>query len=420
MSKEMKNILIAIITLAINVLAPILMIDMYNDYTAKSFVIGTPDKVVKIENLDINNYIFQENLSTMNFVEAENENEYIFNYYFGAKDFNSTENNYLIYINDYMLSITNIEARAISGCHTRYFRDSNGEVCNEVDIEVTFEFYSTYSYLLMKLTTPDITYFNGFRENPGLVLTLSKVDYGMLGNLDNYKEVVTLQQELTELQERYNTLQSQYTDLQNQYNQSNLNNEELSTQISTLNGQIAELQARLDAYDKQGKYEVTFQSSGITQEVALVESSVGALTTEQVPTLEHTQVAHFVGWSIDGATIVDPTTINITSNTTFVAVWTTIKGTWNFTATGYLSQYAASGEFFITSNGISDTSSCLTGYSLADSGDYYFIYQCSSKDYLDIIYLADSDTIVVYGSEMGVDGFEYDDVTIVGTATRIS
>lgn len=209
MNKEIKNIVILLITLVVNALAPILMVDMYQDYTAKSFVIGTPDEVVKIENLDVSNYVFQENLSKMNFVTTETENEYIFNYYFDAKEFDSTTNNYLIYINDYMLSITNLETKAISGQHTRYFRDSSNEICNEVDIEVTFEFYSTYSYLLVKLTTPDITYLNGFRENPGLVLTLSKVDYGMLGNLDEYKEVVTLQQQLDELQDMYDSLQSQ-------------------------------------------------------------------------------------------------------------------------------------------------------------------------------------------------------------------
>lgn len=182
MSKEMKVILFVFITMILNILAPILMIDMYKDYTAKSFIIGSPQDVVKIENLDIKDYVFQENLSNMNFVETENENEYVFTYYFGASDFDSSENNYLMFINDYMLSISSLEIKAITGTHVRYFKDINHEICNEVNFEIRFEFYTNYSYLLVKINTEDITYFNGFTENPGFILTLSKVNYNMIGN----------------------------------------------------------------------------------------------------------------------------------------------------------------------------------------------------------------------------------------------
>ena len=400
MNKEIRNVLICIITLVINVLAPILIIDMYKDYTAKSFIVGAPDKVVKIENLDIKDYVFQENLSQMNFATTENENEYIFNYYFNTVDFNSTANNYLIYINDYMLSITSLESKAISGRHTRFFRDSKGQICNEVDIEVTFEFYSTYSYLLVKLTTPDMSYLNGFRENPGLVLTLSKVNYGMLGNLDNYKEVVTLQQQLSELQNKYNELQSQHSILQNQYNQSSSSNVELTSQITELNRQIIDLQERLDAYNKENKYEIAFESKGVTQEVVLLEMG-SKLTTEQIPTLSHTDISHFAGWSLDGTTIIDPATVDITANTTFKAVWRDINGTWAINPeciTEDNSWITELDKNIVISNDTL-TATCNGGYEFNVGtykyNDYAYYGQLSTKECITYIYSAELDVIVM-------------------------
>lgn len=428
-----STIIFVLITMALNVLAPILMIDMYKDYTAKSFIIGTPDKVVQIENLDVNNYVFQENLSKMNFVSNGNENEYVFNYYFEAKDFNSTENNYLIYVNDYMLSITNLESKAISGTHTRYFIDANNEVCNEVDIEVTFEFYSTYSYLLVKLTTPDMSYLNGFRENPGLVLTLSKVDYGMLGNLDNYKEVVTLQQELKDLQDTYNSLQSSYNSLQQQYNQSNSNNTALEAQISqlentitNLNNQITDLQARLDAYDKDNKHEITFQSKGVTQDVLLIDKTISNLTLEQIPTLEHTQSSHFSGWSLDGETVVDPTTVEITSNTTFIAVWITIVGTWSVNDDcfdgGYI--YEADKTVVITEESVIATYNDGTEFSMTDkyAENIYFGQFQFGNEYMIYAYNGETDTLHIFYNGSGysdmMEYVDFDDLSVI--ATRVN
>lgn len=396
MSKETKTLLFVIITLVINVLAPILMIDMYKDYTAKSFIIGTPDKVVKIENLDVKDYVFQENLSTMNFVSNGNENEYIFNYYFEAKDFDSTTSNYLIYINDYMLSITDLEAKAISGHHTRYFRDANQDICNEVDIEVTFEFYSTYSYLLVKLTTPDITYFNGFRENPGLVLTLSKVDYGMIGNLEDYNELVTLQQQLDELQHMYDTLQAEHTTLQSQYNQTAGDNEELNTQISVLNAQIQdlnnqiiELQARLEAYDRSVSYEIGFISNTEVQKVVLVPKDTAQLTLDQVPVLEHTDSKHFVGWSLDGETVIDPSTVTLTANTDFIAVWRSMVGEWSFiTSGGEESSFEITEDMLYISYFEPITSPCkLNDYA-------YYAYIAYEEGYV-YVYSAELDVIFI-------------------------
>ena len=422
MNKEIKIVILVVLSLVVNIMAPMLMVDLYKDYTAKSFIVGTPDKVVKIENLDVKDYVFQENLSKMNFVGTQTENEYIFNYYFDARDFDSTTNNYLIYINDYMLSITNLESKSISGKHTRYFKDSNKQICNEVDIEVTFEFYSTYSYLLVKLITPDMSYLNGFRENPGLVLTLSKVNYGMLGNLETYKEVVTLQEQLDELQKKYTELQSQYSSLQGQYDSATSSNSELSTQIAEMEAEIADLQARLEAYDKQNKYEVRFQSEDITQEVALVE--VGSkLTTEQVPALSHTSTSHFVGWSLDGTTIVDPTSIDITSNTTFKAVWRTINGTWTISTVDDYYVFDADKIIIINDSGLTATCKNGTEFNLGTGKyeDNVYYGQMTSKEYLLYVYDVENDILEILLEEIGYDNFDYTlqykDV-IVATATR--
>lgn len=236
-----------------------------------------------------------------------------------------------------------------------------------------------------------------------------------------YEETIeNLNNEIEDNNAKISDLEKEIAKLENDLKLLNQTNSSLQDEINTKQNQIIDLQERLEAYDKEGKYEVTFQSNGVTQEVVLVESSIGVLTTEQILTLAHTQSAHFAGWSIDGSTIVDPTTINITANTTFIAVWRTIEGTWDFVATGYLSHYATSGELILTNEGIDSSSVCLLQeFYLVDSGEYYFVYN-RAKDYLDVTYLADSDTIVVYGTEIGSPEFDFSENCIVGTATRIN
>lgn len=260
MSKEIKIILFIAISMIINIIAPIMCINTVRDYTRTSEIVGSPsNEIVISEFVPVENYVFQENLSKINFVADEETGYYLYSYYFSAKDFDSSKHNYSIFINDYALTITSLQNKAISGQYKMNFKDISGNILNTVTIDVTFEFYSSYSYLFLKIDTTDITYFNGFRENPGFVLTLSAVSYSV-GELEiNSTEDVI---------------------------------------IPTI-------------------YDVTFKVDDEVYQVYNIES--GSHT--QVPTNPLKNGYSFKGWSIDGTNKVDLNEYVIEEDTTLIALW---------------------------------------------------------------------------------------------------
>jgi len=260
MSKETKSLLIILVTIAVNILAPILMRDMYKDYTKKSEIVGTPSNEVVInEHISVKDYVYQENLSKINFVQDESSGLYTYSYYFSPVDFDSTQNNYGVFINDYMCTLKNLQAKSISAEHIRHFNDISKEVINTITLDITFEFYTSYSYLLITLDTDDITYFNGFKENPGFVLTLSALNFA-----NTYTEV--------EIPEDNSCLVEYVVD---------------SATYSTV---------RLE----QGS------------------------TLPNIPTAPTKDGYIFKGWSIDGSTVVDLTALTINEDTTIYALFNQI------------------------------------------------------------------------------------------------
>ncbi|MBQ8430592.1 MAG: InlB B-repeat-containing protein [Clostridia bacterium] len=261
MSKEIKIILFIAISMIINIIAPIMCINTVRDYTRTSEIVGSPsNEIVISEFVPVKNYVFQENLSKINFVADEETGYYLYSYYFSTKDFDSSKNNYEIFINDYALTITSLQNKAISGQYKMNFKDISGNILNTVTIDITFEFYSSYSYLFLKIDTTDITYFNGFRENPGFVLTLSAVDYGMNGIIIDSDEDVT-------------------DEVETSYTAKFIVNEELYA-VKTVK-----------------------------------ESENYAITLPDNPDIEN-----FAGWTVDGQTKVDFSSFIWTADTTFTAL----------------------------------------------------------------------------------------------------
>ena len=83
MSKESQNILIGIITLIINIIAPILLVNTIKDYTRTSEIVGSPSNDIVIsEYIPFKHYVIQENLSKINFEEDEESGYYFYSYYF--------------------------------------------------------------------------------------------------------------------------------------------------------------------------------------------------------------------------------------------------------------------------------------------------------------------------------------------------
>lgn len=330
MSKEGKNILIIIITSIINILAPIMLVNTIHDYTKKSEIVGSPsNEIVISEYVPVKNYVFQENLSRINFVEDETTGYYLYSYYFSEKDFDSSKNNYSVFVNDYICTITALQNKAISSEYVMHFRDINKEVLNTVTIDISFEFYSSYSYLLLKIDSEDITYFNGFKDNPGFVLTLSAVDYDMKG-LNKVQNNNVASPEVTTCAISYIVDDSTYftTAVEENTRLDSLPTEPVkegynfigwsidgTNKVDVLGLDITEDTTFVALWDKY--YTVTFEVDGQTSIQIIKESEDFALNIPVNPTIEG---AEFKGWSVNGS-IVDPSSYTITEDTTFVAVF---------------------------------------------------------------------------------------------------
>lgn len=185
MDKEFKNVVFVILTLILNVLAPILVFNTIQDYTKTSQVYGLPYTYEVSEYINSKDYLFQENLSTISYT-AEQSGDivlYTYNYHFEAIDLDTSKYNYGVFVNDYICTIDTLDARSITSTHLHDFYDINKTLINSVELNIEFKSYTTYSTLLITITATnnDLTYWNNYCTNPGFVLTLSKM--GTFGNL---------------------------------------------------------------------------------------------------------------------------------------------------------------------------------------------------------------------------------------------
>lgn len=227
-----------------------------------------------------------------------------------------------------------------------------------------------------------------FKKNNDIAPKEGSIEY-------TYEETIeNLNNEIKELNAKNSILEEKNAKLENDLKLSGEINSSLQDEINTKDNQIIDLQQCLEAYDKEGKCEVRFQSNGVTQDVVLVEIGL-TLTSEQVLTFEQTESACFVGWSLDGEAVVEPTTIPINSNTTFIALWKTIKGTWNVTYVSHVNTGEETDVVTITDDGVefSFQNREFTYYP-ETSTDYYYQYG-SAKDVVCFKYNSNDDTLVV-------------------------
>lgn len=181
MRRETKIIIFAIITIVLNVLAPFLVVKMVKDYDKNSHIYGSPDmSYYEVSTyVKTSDYVYQENLSNVSFEEDTANSCWVYNYHVSNKDFDSTTNNYAVFINDYICSVSELYAKSLTAVHSFNFLDINQKVLGSASLNIRFEFFSSYTNLVIKLTTTDKGYFNSYLDNPGLILTLSKVDSGL-------------------------------------------------------------------------------------------------------------------------------------------------------------------------------------------------------------------------------------------------
>lgn len=326
--------------------------------------------------------IFSQNINDVSFTSRDGTASYNFN--FEPKEFNGLEHNYIIYVNDYIVNNITQNAGTISGTHTMNFLDVDSDILCSSDISITFALRSLSSSLNVSLPAEDLGYLMNYFKSDNFIITLalSPFEFGnkdgevdekvnqiieltnqvnslsgqintLNGQITDYVQQIAdltnagadKDEQIAELQSNISTLQSQITSLNSQLSEKSeqlttiqTENAELLEEntslnalvtsqqetIASLNQAISQLQYQvsyyeelLEAYQNADKLAVTFKVDNEAYLVQLVDL-LGYPTEPTEPTKENHD---FLGWSLNGTDVVDVTTIQISNNTTFIAIF---------------------------------------------------------------------------------------------------
>lgn len=378
---------IAVMSLVI-LIASVLFGYYYKNYVApESYTIGSLTggdyKELAIKDyLSDETVLFSQNINDVSF-KVENGTA-TYDYNFDVKDFNGLENNYLIYVNNYIVNNLTTNAGVISGTYNLNYQDVNNDTLCASNINISFTFRSLSSVLRVTLPANDLGYLMNYFKSDNFIITLalSPFEFGnkdgevdekvnqiieltnqvnslsgqistLNGQITDYiqqiadltnagedkaEQISELQSNISSLQSQISSLNSQLSEKSEELNTIQTENAELLEEntslsalvvsqqetITSLNQTISELQYQvsyyeelLEAYQNSEKLAVTFKVNNEAYLVQLVDL-LGYPTEPTEPTKENYD---FLGWSINGTDIVDVTTIQITQDTTFIAIF---------------------------------------------------------------------------------------------------
>lgn len=261
----------------------------YKEYIApESYVIGTnKDGVYK--DLAFADYytddeiLFSQNINKSSFSIENGVACYEFN--FEHKDFNGVKKDYILYVNDYMVNNVTTDAGTISGTYVLNYYDVDKSTLCHSNIDINFSFYSLSSKLQVSLPEQDLGYLVKFFKTDNFIITLANNPFLMQ---DKEGEVDEKIDEITQL----------------------------TNKVENLEFQVKYYKELLELYKTEQTMSVAFRVLNDTHNIQLVK--VG--DTSILPTEPEVDGYKFLGWSLDGSTIVDVETVPITEETVFVAV----------------------------------------------------------------------------------------------------
>lgn len=171
-------ITIAICSMLI-IICTMLYISYYKEYIApESYVIGGISTPIPYKELSIASYIsddeviFSQNINNQSFVK--DENEFVYEYNFDAKEFDGIAKDYLIFVNNYMLNDLTSNAGTISGVYILNYYDVNkAELCSS-QISIDFSFYSLSSSLKVRVNSNELGYLMNYFKTNDFIITLTE------------------------------------------------------------------------------------------------------------------------------------------------------------------------------------------------------------------------------------------------------
>lgn len=344
---EKKHYIQILICSLIILISVILFIYYYQTYIApESFVIGNV-QYEDYKTLPIKDYIsdedviFSQNINDVSF--STKDGVAIYEYNFDAKDFNGEENDYIIYVNNYMINAISDNAGTSNGTFNLTYYDVEKAVLCQSEIKISFSFYALSSRLRVTLNSEELGYLMNYFKTDNFIITLTENPY-LMNSKDG--EVNEKLQEIADLTNQVNVLTAEIDLLNNEIAEyleeieilSNNESENIAEieslvqLVSSLEQTIAELESQvsyyqqlLDEYKNLDKNVVTFVSDLDVVKVELVNDGKFALSPINPSKLGYV----FVGWSIDGETIVDVSSYVVNENITFIAVYSNVPGVYN-------------------------------------------------------------------------------------------
>ena len=378
---------IAVMSLVI-LIASVLFGYYYENYVApESYTIGSLSggdyKELAIKDyLSDETVLFSQNINDVSF-KVENGTA-TYDYNFDMKDFNGLENNYLIYVNNYIINNLTTNAGVISGTYNLNYQDVNNDTLCASNINISFTFRSLSSVLRVTLPANDLGYLMNYFKSDNFIITLalSPFEFGNKdGEVDEkVNQIIELTNQVNSLSGQINTLNGQITEYIQQIADLTNAGEDKAEQIAELQGNISTLQSQISSLNSQLSEKSEELNTIQTENAELLEenASLSALVTSQqetitslnqtiselqyqvsyyqqlleayensnklIVTFKVDDSAHsvqvvdqnefssnppnpakagyeFIGWSLNGTDIVDVTTISITQNTTFIAIF---------------------------------------------------------------------------------------------------
>ena len=316
---------IAICSLVI-VICGMLFYGYYRDYIAPdSYVVGNAEEVTYKE-LKIADYIsdgdviFSQNINDKSF--AKDGDRSVYEYNFEAKEFDGVTNDYLIFVNDYMLNDISSNAGTITGKYILNYYDINKDVLCSSEITIDFSFYSLASTLKVSVSSDELGYLMNYFKTDDFIITLSKSPFKFENNIktEEEKQYCTITYMVND--EIYGTqLYEQYTEV------SLLQcNEEgfvcwMSGDKYVPDNFIITKDEVLVAYIETGEEDYVTATFKVGDEIFKQLNTTNGYITETIsePIVEGYE---FEYWSIDGISKVsDINSYKLTEDTTFIALF---------------------------------------------------------------------------------------------------
>ena len=155
----------------------------YRDYIApESYVVGTIDNF-DYKELAIKDYvsddevIFSQNINDVTFVN--NDGIAVYEYVFDAYDFNGELSDYIVYVNNNMISDIRQEVGTVGGFYELTYFDVNKNVLASSSINIDFSFYSLKSKLKVSLEYEDLGYLLNYFKSDNFIITLAESPFTM-------------------------------------------------------------------------------------------------------------------------------------------------------------------------------------------------------------------------------------------------